>query len=149
MKKLIKLSIVIAFSIIANFAVAQKSPEEKTKIMLKKLNEKLALNNDQQQKLNDIFITHYNMMRDIRFQFKNEDKELGKKTAKEQWSRTDQQVTMILNDVQRTKYNEAKIKMLKKTMNKKNKNVNGDLKNAKNQKPIEVDVDEPLDEEAF
>ena len=34
MKKLIKLSIVIAFSIIANFAVAQKSPEEKTKIIV-------------------------------------------------------------------------------------------------------------------
>ncbi len=139
----------MAFSIFANFAIAQKSPEEKTKIIVTKLTEKLTLNNEQQVKLNDIFLTHFNMVRDIQFQFKNEDKELGKKAAKEQWSRTDQQVMIVLNDVQRTKYNEAKMKMRKNIMNRKNKNGKGDLKNLKNKKPVEVDVEEPLDEEAF
>jgi hypothetical protein len=89
------------------------------------------------------------MMRDLRMQFKNEDKELEKKAAKEQWSRTDQQVTNVLNDVQRTKYNEAKMKMRKNIMNRKNKNGKDDLKNLKNKRPVEVDVEEPLDEEAF
>ena len=147
MKKLIQLSILVAFSMFANFAIAQKSPEEKTKIIITKLNEKLTLSNEQQVKLNDIFLTHYNMMRDLKMQFKNEDKELGKKAAKEQWSRTDQQVMIVLNDVQRTKFNEAKKKMRKNIMN--HKNDNGDLKNKKNKKPEEVDIDEPLDEEAF
>ncbi len=147
MKKIIQLSITLAFTIFVNFAIAQKSPEEKTKIIITKLNEKLTLSNEQQVKLNDIFLTHYNMMRDLKMQFKNEDKELGKKAAKEQWSRTDQQVMIVLNDVQRTKFNEAKKKMRKNIMN--HKNDNGDLKNKKNKKPEEVDIDEPLDEEAF
>jgi hypothetical protein len=149
MKKLIKLSIVVALSIFANFAIAQKSPEEKTKIIVTKLTKKLTLSNEQQVKLNDVFLTHFNMMRDLRMQFKNEDKELEKKAAKEQWSRTDQQVTNVLNDVQRTKYNEAKMKMRKNIMNRKNKNGKDDLKNLKNKRPVEVDVEEPLDEEAF
>ena len=76
MKKLIKLSIAVAFTIFANFTIAQKSPEEKTKIFITKLNEKLTLSKDQQVKLNDILLPHFNMMRDIRFQFKNE---LGKR----------------------------------------------------------------------
>jgi tripartite-type tricarboxylate transporter receptor subunit TctC len=45
MKKLIKLSIVVALSIFANFAIAQKSPEEKTKIIVTKLTKKLTLSN--------------------------------------------------------------------------------------------------------
>lgn len=149
MKKLIKLSIVVAFSIFTNFAIAQKSPEEKTKIFITKLTEKLTLSKDQQVKLNDIFFAHYNMMRDLRLQFKNEDKEIGKKAAKEQWSRTEQQLIMMLNDVQRSKYNDEKMKMRKNMMNRKIKNEKGDLKNSNNKKPVEVDVEEPLDEEAF
>ncbi|MFZ4798957.1 MAG: hypothetical protein ACOYMA_15760 [Bacteroidia bacterium] len=149
MKKLVKLSIVVALCIFANFAIAQKSPEEKTKIIVTKLTQKLTLSADQQQKLNDIFTPHFNMMKDIRMQFKNGDKEEGKRAAKEQWSRTDQQVVMVLDDTQRAKYNEAKMKMRKNIMNRNNKKGKGDLKNSKNQKPVEIGVDEPLDEEAF
>ncbi len=149
MKILIKLSIVVAFSIFTNFTIAQKSPEEKAKIFITKLTEKLTLSKDQQVKLNDILLPHFNMMRDIRFQFKNEDKEIGKKAAKDQWSRTEQQLIMMLNDVQRSKYNDEKMKMRKNIMNRKIKNEKGDLKNSKNKKPVEVDVEEPLDEEAF
>jgi len=147
MKNLVKLSIVVALSIFANFAIAQKTPEEKTKIIVTKLTQKLTLSADQQQKLTDIFTPHFNMMKDIRIQFKNGDKEAGKRAAKEQWSRTDQQVVMILDDTQRAKYNEAKMKMRKNIMNRNNKK--GNAKNAKNNKPVEVEVDEPLDEEAF
>jgi len=147
MKNLVKLSIVVALSIFANFAIAQKTPEEKTKIIVTKLTQKLTLSADQQQKLTDIFTPHFNMMKDIRIQFKNGDKEAGKRAAKEQWSRTDQQVVMILDDTQRAKYNEAKMKMRKNIMNRNNKK--GNAKNAKNKKPVEVEVDEPLDEEAF
>jgi hypothetical protein len=149
MKNLIQLSMLVAFSMFANFAIAQKSPEEKTKIIITKLTDKLTLSNDQQVKLHDVFFTHFIMMRDLQIQFKNEDKEMGKKAAKEQWSRTDQQVMMILNDNQRIKFNEAKMKMRKNMMNRRNKSGKGDLKNSKNKKPVEIDIEEPLDEEAF
>lgn len=149
MKKLIKLNILMAFSIFASFAIAQKSPEEKTKIFIAKLNEKLTLSNDQQAKLNDVFLIHYNMMRELKKQFKNEDEESGKRAAKEQWSRTEQQLIMMLNDIQRTKYNDAKMKLRKNMINRKRKSVKGDIKNSKNKKPVEVDLEEPLDEEAF
>lgn len=147
MKKLVKLSIVVALSIFANFAIAQKTPEEKTKIIVTKLTQKLTLSADQQQKLRDIFFPHFNMMKDLKTQFKNSDKEEGKRAAKELWSRTDQQVIMILDDTQRAKYNEAKMKVRKNMMNRNNKK--GNLKNSKNKKHVEVEVDEPLDEEAF
>jgi hypothetical protein len=149
MKKLIKLNILMAFSIFASFAIAQKGPEEKTKIFIAKLNEKLTLSNDQQAKLNDVFLIHYNMMRELKKQFKNEDEESGKRAAKEQWSRTEQQLIMMLNDIQRTKYNDAKMKLRKNMINRKRKSVKGDIKNSKNKKPVEVDLEEPLDEEAF
>ena len=149
MKKIIQLSITLAFTIFVNFAIAQKSPEEKTKIIITKLNEKLTLSNEQQVKLNDIFLTHYNMMRDLKMQFKNEDKELGKKAAKEQWSRTEQQLIMVFNEAQRSKYNEVKMKMRKEIMNRKIKSEKGDLQNSKSKKNIEVDVEEPLDEDSF
>jgi hypothetical protein len=149
MKKLIQLSITVALIIFANFAIAQKSPEEKTKIFITKLNEKLTLSKDQQVKLNDILLPHFNMMRDIRFQLKNEDKEIGKKTAKEQWSRTEQQLIMVFNEVQRTKYNEIKMKMRKDIMNRKIKSKKGDLQNSTNKKNVEVDIEEPLDEDSF
>lgn len=149
MKNLIQLSILVAFSMFANFTIAQKSPEEKTKIIITKLTDKLTLSNDQQLQIRDVFFTHFVMMRDLKMQFKNEDKEMAKKVAKEQWSRTDQQVMMILNDVQRTKYNEAKMKMRKNIMNRRNKSGKGDLKNSKNKKPVEINIEEPLDEEAF
>jgi len=149
MKNLIQLSMLVVFSMFANFAIAQKSPEEKTKIIITKLTDKLTLSNDQQVKLHDVFFTHFIMMRDLQIQFKNEDKEMGKKAAKEQWSRTDQQVMMILNDNQRIKFNEAKMKMRKNMMNRRNKSGKGDLKNSKNKKPVEIDIEEPLDEEAF
>jgi len=149
MKKLIKLSILMALSIFANFSIAQKSPEEKTKIFIAKLNEKLTLSNDQQAKLNDVFLIHYNMMRELKKQFKNEDEESGKRAAKEQWSRTEQQLIMMLNDIQRSKYNDAKMKLRKNMINRKKKSVKGDIKNSKNKKPVEVDLEEPLDEEAF
>jgi hypothetical protein len=149
MKKIIKLSIAIAFLIFTNCVIAQKSPEEKTKIFITKLTKKLTLSNEQQVRLNDIFLPHFNMMRDLRFQYKNEDKELGKKTAKEQWKITEQQLIMVLNEVQRSKYNELKMKMHKEIMNRKNKSKKGDLQNSKNKKPVEVDMDEPLDEDSF
>jgi len=139
----------MALSIFANFSIAQKSPEEKTKIFIAKLNEKLTLSNDQQAKLNDVFLIHYNMMRELKKQFKNEDEESGKRAAKEQWSRTEQQLIMMLNDVQRSKYNDAKMKLRKNMINRKKKSVKGDVKNSKNKKPVEVDLEEPLDEEAF
>ena len=139
----------MALSIFANFSIAQKSPEEKTKIFIAKLNEKLTLSNDQQAKLNDVFLIHYNMMRELKKQFKNEDEESGKRAAKEQWSRTEQQLIMMLNDIQRSKYNDAKMKLRKNMINRKKKSVKGDIKNSKNKKPVEVDLEEPLDEEAF
>jgi hypothetical protein len=147
MKKLVKISIVFAFTIFTNFAIAQNSLEEKTKIIIAKLTTKLTLSNEQQLQLKDIFLTHYNMMRDLKMQFKNEDKESNKKAAREQRVRTEQQVMMILNVAQQSKYNEEKMKMRKNIVNRNNKKVNP--QNAKIKTPVEVDVEEQLDEEAF
>ena len=92
------LFVLIALAIFANFSFAQRSPEEKTKMMVKKLTVKLALSGDQQQKLTDVFITHFNMMKDLHFQFKNADKHQSKTAFKEQWNRFSLQNKRRKND---------------------------------------------------
>lgn len=145
MKNLIKLSILVTMSIFANFVFAQRSSEEKTKLVVTKLTEKLVLSAEQQQKLNDIFINHFNSVKDLRLQFKNSDKEAGKKEIKEEWNRTEQQVLNVLNDAQKPKYHEAK-KEMRKNLHSKLKN-NGRGKGMK--KTIEKDTENILDDEAY
>lgn len=142
MKKLIKLSFVVALSIIANFGFAQKNVAEKTKMVVSKLNEKLVLNVEQQQKVSAIFTAHFNSIKELRTQFKNGDKEQAKTAIKEQWKKTDEQIFTLLNDEQRTKYKDAKKDMRKNIQNRNNKK-------GKGGKLLSKDEENILDDDAY
>jgi hypothetical protein len=141
MKKLIKLSFVVALTFFANFAIAQKSAEEKTKMVVSKLNEKLALNEEQQQKISTVFTSHFNTVKEIRKQFKSGDKEQAKIKIKEQWKKTDEQVIATLNETQRANYLDAKKDIRKK--------MQGRTKGGKNKKQLSKEDENLLDDEAF
>jgi membrane-associated HD superfamily phosphohydrolase len=142
MKKLIKLSFVVALTIFANFAIAQKSAEEKTKMVVSKLNEKLALSEDQQQKISTVFTSHFNTVKELRKQFKSGDKGQAKIKIKEQWKKTDELVTAVLTDVQRPKYQDAKKELRNKMQNRKNKS-------GKGGKQLSKDEENILDDDAY
>lgn len=143
MKRLIKLSVLLVMVITSNMLFAQKSAEEKAKMVTTKLNEKLAFSPEQFQKVNEIYTQHFNNVNALREQNKTASKEQKMKLMKEQWKSTDLKVKEVLTDIQKPKYEEAK-KEAKQALRKRAG------KKGKKAKITNNDgVEELLDDEAY
>ena len=145
MKKLIKLSIAIVLTLGVSLLFAQKGADEKAKMMVTKLTEKLALTADQQQKATVIFTEHFNNMVGLKAELKKANSDQAKTAIKEQRKKTDKSLNGILNDDQKVKYQAAK-KDIRQSM--KNKRA-GKSKGNKNAPSMDPEMESHLDDEAF
>jgi hypothetical protein len=148
MNKLIKLSLAIVLTMGVNLLFAQKGADEKAKMMVNKLTEKLALTADQQQKATVIFTEHFNNMVGLRADFKKVNSEQAKTAIKEQRKKTDNRFTSILSDDQKVKYQTAKKEMRQSMKNKRAGKGRGG-KGNKNVPPMDPEMESHLDDEAF
>jgi hypothetical protein len=148
MNKLIKLSLAIVLTMGVNLLFAQKGADEKAKMMVNKLTEKLALTADQQQKATVIFTEHFNNMVGLRADFKKVNSEQAKTAIKEQRKKTDNSFTSILTDDQKVKYQTAKKEMRQSMKNKRAGKGRGG-KGNKNVPPMDPEMESHLDDEAF
>jgi len=148
MKKLIKLSLAIVLTMGVNLLFAQKGADEKAKMMVTKLTEKLALTTDQQQKATVIFTEHFNNMVGLRAEFKKSNSEQAKTAIKEQRKKTDNSFTSILTDDQKVKYQAAKKEMRQSMKNKREGKGRGG-KGNKNAPAMDPEMENHLDDEAF
>jgi hypothetical protein len=148
MKKLIKLSLAIVLTMGVNLLFAQKGADEKAKMMVNKLTEKLALTADQQQKATVIFTEHFNNMVGLRVELKKANSEQAKTAIKEQRKKTDNRFTSILSDDQKVKYQTAKKEMRQSMKNKRAGKGRGG-KGNKNVPPMDPEMESHLDDEAF
>lgn len=145
MKKLIKLSLAIVLTMGVNLLFAQKGADEKAKMMVTKLTEKLALTADQQQKATVIFTEHFNNMVGLRVELKKSNSDQAKIAIKEQRKKTDNRFTSILSDDQKVKYQAAKKEMRQSMKNKRA----GKGKGNKNAPAMNPEMESHLDDEAF
>lgn len=148
MNKLIKLSIAIVLTLGVNLLFAQKGADEKAKMMVTKLTEKLALTAEQQQKATVIFTEHFNNMVGLKAEFKKSNSDQAKTAIKEQRKKTDKSLNGILNDDQKVKYEAAK-KELRQSMKNKREGKRRGGKGNKNAPATDPELENHLDDEAF
>jgi hypothetical protein len=148
MNKLIKLSLAIVLTMGVNLLFAQKGADEKAKMMVTKLTEKLALTADQQQKATVIFTEHFNSMVGLKTEFKKSNSDQAKTAIKEQRKKTDNRFTSILSDDQKVKYQAAK-KELRQSMKNKRAGKGRGSKGGKNTPAMDPEMENHLDDEAF
>lgn len=148
MNKLIKLSLAIVLTMGVNLLFAQKGADEKAKMMVTKLTEKLALTADQQQKATVIFTEHFNSMVGLKTELKKSNSDQAKTAIKEQRKKTDNRFTSILSDDQKVKYQAAK-KELRQSMKNKRAGKGRGSKGGKNTPAMDPEMENHLDDEAF
>jgi hypothetical protein len=148
MNKLIKLSLAIVLTMGVNLLFAQKGADEKAKMMVTKLTEKLALTADQQQKATVIFTEHFNSMVGLKTELKKSNSDQAKTAIKEQRKKTDNRFTSILSDDQKVKYQAAK-KELRQSMKNKRAGKGRGSKGGKNTPAMDPEMESHLDDEAF
>ncbi len=148
MKKLIKLSLAIVLTLGVNLLFAQKGADEKAKMMVTKLTEKLALTADQQQKATVIFTEHFNNMVGLKAELKKSNSDQARTAIKEQRKKTDHRFTGILTDDQKVKYEAAK-KELRQSMKNKRAGKGKGGKGNKKAPPMDPEMESHLDDEAF
>lgn len=148
MNKLIKLSIAIVLTLGVNLLFAQKGADEKAKMMVTKLTEKLALTADQQQKAIVIFTEHFNNMVGLKAELKKANSDQARTAIKEQRKKTDKSLNGILNDDQKAKY-EAVKKELRQSMKNKRAGKGRGSKGGKNTPAMDPEMENHLDDEAF
>jgi hypothetical protein len=148
MNKLIKLSIAIVLTMGVNLLFAQKGADEKAKMMVTKLTEKLALTADQQQKATVIFTEHFNNMVGLKAELKKVNSDQARTAIKEQRKKTDRNLNGILNDDQKVKYEAAK-KELRQSMKNKRAGKGRGSKSNKNTPAMDPEMENHLDDEAF
>jgi hypothetical protein len=148
MKKLIKLSLAIVLTMGVNLLFAQKGADEKAKMMVTKLTEKLALTADQQQKATVIFTEHFNNMVGLKAELKKANSDQAKTAIKEQRKKTDNRFTSILSDDQKVKYQAAK-KEIRQSMKNKRAGKGRGGKGNKNAPSMDPEMESHLDDEAF
>ncbi|MFY7734694.1 MAG: hypothetical protein ACOVSR_14515 [Bacteroidia bacterium] len=148
MNKLIKLSLAIVLTLGVNLLFAQKGADEKAKMMVTKLTEKLALTADQQQKATVIFTEHFNSMVGLKTELKKSNSDQAKTAIKEQRKKTDNRFTSILSDDQKVKYQAAK-KELRQSMKNKRAGKGRGSKGGKNTPAMDPEMENHLDDEAF
>lgn len=148
MKKLIKLSLAIVLTMGVNLLFAQKGADEKAKMMVTKLTEKLALTADQHQKATVIFTEHFNNMVGLKAELKKANSDQAKTAIKEQRKKTDNRFTSILSDDQKVKYQAAK-KEIRQSMKNKRAGKGRGGKGNKNAPSMDPEMESHLDDEAF
>lgn len=148
MNKLIKLSIAIVLTLGVNLLFAQKGADEKAKMMVTKLTEKLALTADQQQKATVIFTEHFNNMVGLKAELKKANSDQARSAIKEQRKKTDRNLNGILNDDQKAKY-EAVKKELRQSMKNKRAEKGRGGKGNKNAPAMDPEMENHLDDEPF
>ena len=143
MKNIVKsIAVLLLFVSTSATLFAQRQKGSKMEIVMAKLTEKLSLTPDQQSKVKAIFSTHFDQMKALKEQVKNLSAEDKKTALKGQWKKTDDAMLAVLNDTQKTKYQEAKKEMRK---NRKTRNAEGRHKG----KEAQQDVQELLDDGAY
>jgi len=148
MNKLIKLSFALVLTFGFNLLFAQKGATEKAKIMVTKLTEKLALTADQQVKATSIFTDHFTNMVVLKAAFKKSNSDQAKTAIKEQRKKTDHLFTSTLTEEQKGKY-EASKKEMRQNMIKKRGEYQKGGKGNKNTNPMNPEMENHLDDEAF
>ncbi|MFA9213243.1 MAG: hypothetical protein ACEQSR_05280 [Candidatus Methylacidiphilales bacterium] len=150
MNKLIKLGLALVLTLGMSQLFAQKGADEKAKMMVTKLTEKLTLTADQQQKATVIFTEHFNNMVGLRAELKKANSEQARTAIKEQRKKTDNSFTSILTDDQKVRYQAAKKEMRQSMKNKKEgKGRGGKGKGNKNAPAMDPEMENHLDDEAF
>jgi Spy/CpxP family protein refolding chaperone len=107
MKNLIKLSLAMLMVVYSFASFAQKGPkksvDERAKMVVTKLTEKLALTDEQQKKATEIFTNHFNEVKALRESSKDQPKEQVKASIKELRKKNNVAFRAILTEEQKAK----------------------------------------------